>query len=351
MFSAAVLYVREVRQMIKAGIFGATGYAGHELLKILARHPQATCAFASSESYAGKRFCDVYPSAFEDVLVAPDDAPLDAVDVVFLCTPHAASAPIAKRVLEAGCKCVDLSADFRLHDRATYEAWYGPHAAPELLGEAVYGVPEIYRAEIAGARLVANPGCYPMGPLLALHPLLRRGLVRGGRIIVDSKSGVSGAGAKPSPTTHYCAVNENLSAYNVGRVHRHVPEMEQELSAYAGGEFRVVFVPHLLPVTRGILSSIYLSTDPSVTAETLLAAWQEAYADEPFVRVCPAGALPTLAHAAHTNYCWLGLSSAGLPGEWVVTATIDNLVKGASGQAVQNMNVMCGLDETLGLLP
>ncbi len=338
--------------MITVGIFGATGYAGYELLRILARHPQATLGFASSETYAGQRYSDVYPCAFDDTLVAPGDAPLDGVDVVFLCTPHAASAPFAVRALEAGCKCVDLSADFRLRDLATYETWYGAHAAPQLLDEAVYGLTEIYRQEVAGARLVANPGCYPTGPLLALYPFLRQGLLTSPRVIIDAKSGVSGAGAKPSPTTHFVAVNENLSAYNVGRKHRHVPEIDQELSRFGGGQdVQVVFVPHLLPVTRGILSSIYVSLDPGWDQEALLDLWRETYADSPFVRVRPAGSLPTLAHVAGTNYCFLGLAPTGIDGDWVIVTALDNLVKGASGQAVQNMNVMCGWDETAGLLP
>jgi N-acetyl-gamma-glutamyl-phosphate reductase len=337
--------------MIKVGIFGATGYAGYELVRIVARHPQATLGFASSETYAGKRYGEVYPCAYEDVLVAPEEAPLDEVDVVFLCTPHAASAPFAARALQAGCKCVDLSADFRLRDLATYETWYGPHGAPELLPEAVYGLTEVYRAELAKTRLVANPGCYPTGPLLALYPLLARQALASNRVIIDAKSGVSGAGAKPSPTTHFVSVNENLSAYAVGRVHRHVPEIDQELRRFGGTDVQVTFVPHLLPVTRGILSSIYVSIDPAWSQEAVLDLWREAYAGAPFVRVCPAGTLPTLAHVANTNYCYLGVASAGLSGEWVIVTALDNLIKGASGQAVQNMNVMCGLDETLGLLP
>lgn len=337
--------------MIKVGIFGATGYAGYELVRIVARHPQATLGFASSETYAGKRYSEVYPCAYEDVLVAPEEAPLDEVDVVFLCTPHAASAPFAARALQAGCKCVDLSADFRLRDLATYETWYGPHGAPDLLPEAVYGLTEVYRAELAKTRLVANPGCYPTGPLLALYPLLARQALASNRVIIDAKSGVSGAGAKPSPTTHFVSVNENLSAYAVGRVHRHVPEIDQELRRFGGTDVQVTFVPHLLPVTRGILSSIYVSMDPAWSQEAVLDLWREAYTGAPFVRICPAGTLPTLAHVATTNYCYLGVASAGVPGEWVIVTALDNLIKGASGQAVQNMNVMCGLDETLGLLP
>jgi len=337
--------------MIRVGVFGATGYAGYELLKIIARHPHAELAFASSETYAGKRYSEVYPAPFDDVLVSAEEAPLDAVDVAFLCTPHAASAPIAARVLEAGCKCVDLSADLRLRDATVYAQWYGPHPAPELLPQAVYGLTEIYRRQLSGAHLVANPGCYPTGPLLALYPFVREGLVTTGRVIIDAKSGVSGAGAKPTPTTHFVSVNENVSAYNVGRKHRHVPEIEQELASFGQGPIHAVFVPHLLPVTRGILSSIYVSLDPSWNQARLLTLWTDTYAADPFVRVMPEGMLPTLAHVAHTNYCCMGIASAGLPGEWVLVTALDNLVKGASGQAVQNMNVMCALDETLGLLP
>lgn len=352
--------------MIRAGIYGATGYAGHELLNILARHPGVEVAFAASETYAGQRYCDVYPCAHEHVLVAPGAAPLDRTDVAFLCTPHHASAEIGKRVLDAGCKCVDLSADFRLRDVAVYEQWYGEHPVPELLPEAVYGLTEVYRNRVAGARLVANPGCYPTGPLLALYPLLREGIVADERIIIDAKSGVSGAGATPSAKTHFCTVSENFGAYNVGHSHRHVPEIEQELCAFAGQAgsvarakgrqpsagrmVRVVFSPHLLPVVRGILSTIYVSVDPSWTPERLVTLWRDAYAGEPFVQVLGAGRLATLAHVVHTNRCALSLAPAGGEGEYILVTALDNLVKGAAGQAVQNMNAMFGIDETAGLL-
>jgi len=336
--------------MIRAGIYGATGYAGHELLDILARHPGVQVAFAASETYAGQRYSDVYPCAHEHVLVAPDAVPLDRTDVAFLCTPHHASAEIGKRVLDAGCKCVDLSADFRLRDVAVYEQWYGEHPVPDLLPEAVYGLTEVYRDRIGGARLVANPGCYPTGQLLALYPLLREGIVTDERIIIDAKSGVSGAGATPSAKTHYCSVSENFSAYNIGHTHRHVPEIEQELCAFAGRPVRVVFSPHLLPVVRGILSTIYISVDPSWTSERLVALWRDAYAGEPFVQVLGAGKLATLAHVVRTNRCALSLAPAGAEGEYILVTALDNLVKGAAGQAVQDMNVMFGLDETAGLL-
>ncbi len=337
--------------MIKVGILGATGYTGFELLSIFARHAEVEVSFATSGTYAGQRYSDVYPCPYDLTLIAPEEAPLGEVDVAFLCTPHGASALLAKQVLDAGARCVDLSADFRLRDLATYESWYAPHPAPELLPQAVYGLTEVYRAQIAGAELVANPGCYPTGPLLALYPLLIAGaVVRGERIIIDAKSGVSGAGAKPTVTTHFCSVHDNFSAYKPGHTHRHAPEIEQELTAYGGQPWRVVFTPHLLPVSRGILSTIYVSLDPAWSQAQVLEAWNVAYGQEPFVHVLPAGQLATLAHAVNTNRCVLSVASAGVPGEWIIVTSLDNLVKGAAGAAVQNMNVMFGLDETLGLI-
>ncbi|MBC7239127.1 MAG: N-acetyl-gamma-glutamyl-phosphate reductase, partial [Chloroflexi bacterium] len=256
----------------------------------------------------------------------------------------------AKRVLEAGARCIDLSADFRLHDAAVYGAWYHTHPLPELLPEAVYGLTEIYRRQVAGGRLVANPGCYPTGPLLALYPLLRQGALVDERIIIDAKSGVSGAGAKPTPTTHFVTVHDNFSAYNVGHVHRHTPEIEQELSAYAGRPVRIVFSPHLLPVSRGILSTIYIRTLPGWDLDRILDTWHAAYAGEPFVNILPKGSLATLSHVVNTNRCALSIAPAGAEGEYIIITTLDNLVKGASGQAVQNMNVMFGLPETHGLI-
>ena len=335
--------------MIRVGIFGATGYAGYELMRIFARHPGTKLAFAASMTYAGKRYSQVYPCPYDQELVAPEKAPLEAADVVFLCTPHGASAPYAQRVLEAGARCVDLSADFRLEDPKVYAQWYGEHPLPELLPEAVYGLTEVYREQIAGANLVANPGCYPTGPLLALYPLLKAGVVTDGRIIIDAKSGASGAGAKSSAITHFVNIHDNLSVYKVGRRHRHVPEMEQELSDYAQRPIRVVFTPHLLPVSRGILSTIYVAVDPACGAQDLLQLWERAYGEEPFVQVLDLGQTSTLAHVVNTNRCALSLASAGVPGEFILITALDNLLKGASGQAVQNMNVMYGLDETAGL--
>jgi len=231
-----------------------------------------------------------------------------------------------------------------------YEKWYQPHTAPQLLPLAVYGLTELYRAQVASATLVANPGCYPTGPILALAPLLQAGAVRGERIIIDAASGVSGAGAKPTPTVHFVTVHDNYSVYKAGHTHRHVPEIEQELAAAAGAPWRIVFTPHLLPVSRGILSTIYVNLDPSWDQAQVLATWHAAYGGEPFIHILPAGQLATLAHAVNTNRCVLSVTSAGAPGEWIIVTALDNLIKGASGQAVQNMNVMFGLDERTGLI-
>ena len=290
---------------MKVGVYGATGYAGYELLKILLRHPEAEIAFLASESYAGCRYSQVYPCPYDHVLVSPEEAPLDVVDVVFLCTPHGASAGLGQCVIEAGAKCVDLSADFRLRDAALYAQWYSPHPTPHLLARAVYGLTEIYRERIAQADLVANPGCYPTGPLLALYPILQEGLLADGHVIIDAKSGVSGAGAKPSEKTHFVNVHDNFSAYNVGRTHRHLPEMEQELNAYGRRAVRLTFAPHLLPVSRGILSTIYVTLDPTCSEESILSLWADAYADAPFVQVLPIAAPPR--NAQMTRMAFVGV--------------------------------------------
>ncbi|MFC1466532.1 MAG: N-acetyl-gamma-glutamyl-phosphate reductase [Candidatus Brachytrichaceae bacterium NZ_4S206] len=357
--------------MIRVGIFGATGYTGVELVKWLARHRQARIVFAHSESHAGARMSDVMPCAFDLLLVAADDAPLSDVDVVFSCLPHGASAELCKRALDAGKRVVDFSADFRLRDAAVYAEWYKhDHPYPHLLDEAVYGLPEVYRRDVADAQLVANPGCYPTSIILGLLPLLELGALADPVVIADSKSGVSGAGRKPSQTTHFVEVNESLAPYNIGHVHRHVPEIEQELNAaWRGDEDRqawiadrnelthdprstihVIFSPHLLPISRGMLSMIYVRLTPEAARQDWHAIFVQRYEGEPFVRVLPKGQIATIAHAAHTNYAVLSVHPvAGMPDRLQIVSCIDNLVKGASGQAVQNMNVMFGLDECEGL--
>ncbi|RMG93046.1 MAG: N-acetyl-gamma-glutamyl-phosphate reductase [Chloroflexi bacterium] len=333
--------------MIRAGVFGATGYTGYELIRILGRHPAIRLVFATSQSYAGKTLNQVFPQAPALPLVRAEEAALPDVDVVFLCLPHGAAAETAVSALEAGCHVIDLSADFRLHHADTYTHWYNiPHPAPHWLAQAVYGLTEINRPHLSDTRLVANPGCYPTSILLALYPLLKNKVPLAGPIIADSKSGVSGAGRVPKQHTHFVEVADNFSPYNIGRSHRHLPEIEQFIQAYSPQQ-TIIFSPHLLPVPRGILSTIYV---PLANPHTL-STWQELYATcyqhEPFVQVLPAGELATLAHVTHTNQCVISLTLA--QNVLILTSAIDNLIKGAAGQAVQNMNVVFGLDETSGL--
>jgi N-acetyl-gamma-glutamyl-phosphate reductase len=341
--------------MVRIGIFGASGYTGYELVKLLANHGEAEVVFATSHSFAGQRMRDLYPCPYDLELTDPDDVwgtdetLVERPDVAFFCLPHGSSAPVVRRAWQAGVRAIDLSADFRLRDAALYERWYKTaHIAPGLLADAVYGLPEVYRDAIAAADLVANPGCYPTSVLLALYPLVEGGHLAERRVIADSKSGASGAGRKLSFQTHFCEVNENLSPYSIGRAHRHLSEMEQELAAWGGEEVRVTFSPHLLPVNRGILSTIYVTLEAGWSVPRLLELYAEAYRDEPFVHVLPAGELASLAHVVHTNRCAISFAEAG-DDSFIVVSSIDNLIKGASGQAVQNMNLMFGLDEKMGL--
>lgn len=334
--------------LIRTGIFGASGYTGFELIKLLSRHPAVSICFATSNSFAGQRLDRLYPAGPDLMLVAPENAPLNEVDVVFLCLPHAAAAPTAVRAIEHGVKVIDLSADFRLRSAKTYAQWYGiDHPAPHLLTEAVYGLTEYARGSLLSARLVANPGCYPTSVLLALRPVLEAGLVTG-TIIADSKSGVSGAGRSPKQNTHFVEVADNFSPYKIGRSHRHLPEIEQGLHFWHPNPPALIFSPHLLPVPRGILSTIYVPIPEDLTESVVRTIYQETYAGEPFVRLLPTGEVATLAHVNYTNHCVIGVNLTA--GVLILTSAIDNLVKGAAGQAVQNMNAMFGLEETSGLM-
>jgi N-acetyl-gamma-glutamyl-phosphate reductase len=335
--------------MIRVGILGASGYTGIELVKILSRHPEAQIAFATSDSYAGKTLSQVFPCPFDLPLIAHEAAPLNQIDVAFLALPHGASAGFAQRALDAGARVVDLSADFRLRDAAAYAKWYGgAHPAPDLLSQAIYGLPELYHAKMRDARLIANPGCYPTGVILGLAPLLRAGAAHG-PIIVDSKSGVSGAGRKASLSAHFVEVNENFAPYHIGRAHRHLPEMEQELQAI-DPHASLIFSPHLLPVSRGILSTMYVRLNEGWNEAALRDVFEQAYLAEPFVRILPAGHVASLAHSVHTNLCTLSIHPVAGTGQAIICASIDNLIKGAAGQAVQNMNLMFGFEETTALL-
>ncbi len=335
--------------MLQVGIFGITGYAGYELARWLQRHPQATVAWAVSESNAGSSLAAVVPGPLDLPLLALEDADWGAVDVVFTALPHGVAARTALLAQSHGVRVIDLSADLRLDSAASYQQWYGAaHPDPALLS-APYGLPELNRAALVDAQLIANPGCYPTSVLLGLAPLIAmQAHLDTAPIIVNAASGVSGAGRSLKQNLHFVEANENFSPYNIGHTHRHVGEMEQELGKLAARPLTVIFAPHLLPVQRGILSTMYVQVRQELALADVQRAYGERYAAEPFVRVLPPGQLPTLAHVTYTNQCAIGLTMAQ-PGLLIVTAAIDNLVKGAAGQAIQNMNVMYGLPETLGL--
>ncbi|MDQ7030098.1 MAG: N-acetyl-gamma-glutamyl-phosphate reductase [Ardenticatenia bacterium] len=340
--------------LIRAGVVGATGYTGFELVRLLWSHPHVELVFAVSRNEAGKSLADLYATPLHVPLAAIDEADVSAVDVLFLCVPHGAAQDWAVQGLEASTVVIDLSADHRLRDPAAYRHWYGhDHQAPSLLDEAVYGLTEWAREALPAARLIANPGCYPTSILLALAPLLRAGLLDGVTVIADSKSGVSGAGRTPKLSSLFVEVNENLKPYNIGHVHRHVAEIEQLCQLLSDGHppAHLIFSPHLLPVSRGILSTIYVPWPDGWREGELRALYAEAYANEPFIWLLPPGQTATLAHTVHTNRCAISLHPVPDQGHLIVVSTIDNLVKGAAGQAVQNMNVRFGLDETSGLAP
>ncbi len=339
--------------MQRVAVVGASGYTGVELLRLLSRHPATQLVSVTSRQYAGQSVGEVFPSlqgsldlVFEDV----DPARLaDRADLVFTAVPHQAAMEMIPALLEAGCRVVDLSADFRIRSQAVYEEWYQAHTAPELLAEAVYGLPELFRKEIPAARLIANPGCYPTSVALALAPLLEGRLIDPATIIVDSKSGTSGAGRAAKVDSLYCEVNEGFKAYGLPR-HRHTPEIEQTLGQLAGRDVTISFTPHLLPVNRGILSTCYASLGAPLTLDALHSLYRKRYAGETFVRVLQQGRLPNISQVRGSNFCDIGLALDERTGRVVVLAAIDNLVKGAAGQAVQNMNLMLALPETTGLL-
>jgi N-acetyl-gamma-glutamyl-phosphate reductase len=335
--------------MIKAGIVGGTGYTGIELLRILARHPQVELAVITSRKEAGVPVAKLFPSLRGAVSLEfsdPGKGDLAHCDVVFFATPNAVAMSEARSLLDAGVRVVDLSADFRIRAVTEWERWYKvKHAARELLAEAVYGLPEVHRARIKSARLVANPGCYPTAVQLGLLPLLESGAVDLDHLIADAKSGVSGAGKKTEEHLLFAEASDNFMAYGVTG-HRHVPEILQELEAVAGRRVGLTFVPHLTPMIRGIYATMYARITNEIDFQRL---FEERYRGEPFVDVLPAGSVPDTRSVRAANVCRIAVHRPGGSDMLVVMSVIDNLVKGASGQAVQNMNIMCGLAEDLGL--
>ena len=340
--------------MIRAAIAGASGYSGAELVRWLHVHPDVELGALAAGRSAGQRVEAVFPhlgGVAEGALVETDWDRLGSdADVVFLALPHGEALAAAGRLLEAGARVVDLGTDFRLRDPAAYRRWYGgEHTATDLLAEAVYGLTEWHRDAVAGARLVANPGCYPTASSMALKPVLEHfGDRVTGTIVIDAKSGVSGAGRNPRDGYQYSELNENFKPYGSG-VHRHQPEIEQELAAGGGAGAQVFFSPHLAPMTRGILAACYVPMSEAPSREELEAAFLDRYADEPFVRVLTQQALPQTKATLGSNYCDIAVRVDRERGLVVVFSAIDNLVKGAAGQAVQNMNVLFGLPETTGL--
>ncbi len=338
--------------MTRVGIVGATGYTGLELVRLLIRHPKVKITAVTAERSVGKHIGEVFPSLFKEIdLVCQALEPrtlAGSCDFIFTALPHKAAMGVVPDFLKAGLKVVDLSADFRLTDPKVYEAWYEPHSAPELLKNVVYGIPELHREEIRECSLVANPGCYPTSIILGLAPVLRRRLVDTRTIIADSKSGVSGAGRSAVLTSMFAEVSESFKAYKVTE-HRHTPEIEQELSRQAGEIITITFTPHMVPMKRGILSTIYAQLKTPMGEKEILEIYRSFYAEEKFLRLRPGNLLPNTADVIGSNYCDIGLKVDQRNNRLIILSAIDNLVKGASGQAVQNMNVMLGFEESLGL--
>ena len=340
--------------MLNCAVLGATGYTGAELTKLLLAHPHVRVSLLTTRQEKPIALREILPSVAKDVTLEITPYSFDAVkkkaDVVFLCLPHTEAMTAAEQLLAAGKVVIDLSADFRLKDKKIYEKWYGVnHVAPRHLSKAVYGLCEVYRDKIKKADLIANPGCYPTGPSLALIPLLKKKLIDPKSIIINAASGVSGAGKKLVTATHFCEADENYSAYKVNR-HQHAPEIEQTLSAAAGKPVRITFVAHLLPLNRGILATCYAQTTAKGTETVIRKALEKAYSKAPFVRIKPAGLYPSLKDVQHTNFCDIGVGVQEETGRVVIITAIDNLVKGAAGQAVQNMNLRFGFPEEAGLL-
>jgi len=336
---------------VKIGIMGATAYTSLELIRVLLRHPEAEIVHLGGRREGSPRISEIFPT-----LHGMCDLPVGSLepgeigaklDVAFFTLPHGVSQHHVPKFLDAGVRCIDFSADYRFDNPEVYRRHYGEHADPGNLARAVYGIPELFSRQISSADLIANPGCYPTAVILPLAPLLRGGLIDAGDVVVDAKSGVSGRGNKPDRGSMYCECNENMEAYKVG-THRHEPEMERAMELLGAEGPRVLFVPHLAPMDRGILATIYVRLSEDVSSEELQGACARFYADMPFVRVLPAGRQPRTKDVAFTNFCDIAVQAVR-GGRAVLTCAIDNLTRGASSQAVQNMNVAFGLDEGAGI--
>lgn len=339
--------------MTRVGVVGATGYAGAELVRILAGHAEVELSILTSRQFAGVRFDNVYPSMTGVVDLVCEELSMDRLcdrtDIIFTALPHKLPMTLVPQMLKKGKRVIDLSADFRFNDATVYESAYQPHTAKHLLDQTVYGLSEIYADQIQSAALIGNPGCYPTSVLLALVPLIRSEHIDLKTIIADSKSGVSGAGRSLSITSHYCEVTESFKPYKVA-VHRHNPEMNAVVSHEAHQPVDITFVPHLVPMSRGMLTTVYATPVAQLAPTDISDCYRGAYGDKSFIRLCPEDRSPDTLHVRGTNYCDIGFKIDERSGRLILMSAIDNLVKGAAGQAVQNMNLMLGLDETAGLL-
>ena len=339
--------------MIKVSVLGATGYGGIELVRLLTSHPNVDIYKLVSHSYSGKNLSEIYPNftSYEEISLSSLDIEKIAKgsDIVFTSLPHGTSSEIIPLLYEKGVRIIDLSGDFRYISSEVFEKWYGyEHPHPELLEKSIYGLPELYKEDIKKAQLIGNPGCYPTGAILTLAPLIANKLIDITSIIIDAKSGATGAGRASSVDLNFCEVDENIKAYKVA-THRHTSEIEQELSLLAEMDITLSFTPHLLPIKRGILSTIYASLLNTLTFDDVFTLYKEFYKDAPFVSIYPEGKFPEVKYVNGSNQCHIGFAIDKRTNRIILVSAIDNLVKGAGGQAIQNMNIMFGLDETTGL--
>ncbi|WP_027340667.1 N-acetyl-gamma-glutamyl-phosphate reductase [Halonatronum saccharophilum] len=338
--------------MVNVSVVGATGYTGAELVRLLAKHPKLEINTLTSNTFAGQKISDIYPNLKGMIDIECEKLELDKVgegsEFIFTALPHGISMDVVPKLVERGIKVIDLSGDYRYSNLITYEEWYKEHSSPKLLREGVYGLPELGKEKIKEAKLVANPGCYPTASILALAPMVKEGLIEDGSIIIDAKSGTTGAGRKVSLGTHFCEIDSNFKAYKVGN-HRHTSEIEEKLSLVGDNDVSLTFTPHLLPVKRGILATIYGNLTKGVEIEELLERYRLFYKANKFVRILDMGQLPQLKYVVGSNYCDIGIQIDERRNRVIIVSAIDNLIKGSAGQAIQNLNIMAGWDESLGL--
>lgn len=338
--------------MIKVAVIGASGYTGLELMRLSSQHPQIELIAVSSEKFSGKGVGEVFPSLNSKVQLLfhsiSEDKAVGKADFVFVALPHGEAMGVIPLLMKQGKKVIDLSADFRFHDPTIYEQWYQKHTARELLEDAVYGLSELYREKIKNAQLVANPGCYPTAALLSLAPVVKKQVIDLDSIVVDAKSGISGAGRSVVLSSLYAEVSEGVKAYKVAQ-HQHTPEMEQELSVIAQKSVTISFAPHLIPMNRGILSTTYTTLSETISEKEVYDIYKTFYQKDAFIRICPLGTTPSTHQVKGSNYCDIGLTIDSRTNRLIIIAAIDNLLKGGSGQAMQNMNIMAGLGEDLGI--